>query len=72
MATGADLKGKLIGFVKEQQDALDRLEASYLAERTRIETQIANADAVLNKWDKNLEGVIDTLALAGITVKTNG
>lgn len=67
----ADLKARLETFIAEQQKDLARLESEYLIEKGRMTTQIASAQAVLAKWDKNLEGVIDGLAVAGIQVRTN-
>lgn len=70
MASGADLKVKLLQFVTEQQATLAQMDASYQAERARVVTQITRVQAVLSKWDTNVETLVDTLALAGIQVRT--
>lgn len=67
--SAADLKVKLEAFVTQQQASLTRLDAEYTSERARLVDQITKTQFVLTKWDSRIEVVIDTLALAGITVK---
>lgn len=67
--SAADLKVKLEAFVTQQQASLARLDAEYTSERARLVDQITKTQFVLTKWDSRIEVVIDTLALAGITVK---
>lgn len=68
--SGADMKEKLVAFVSQQQATLAQMDTNYQAERARVLQQIASVQNVLSKWDARVEGLIDTLAVAGIQVHT--
>lgn len=70
MPSGADLKLQLERLLASQQDALARADAAYQVERTRITRQIASTQKLLTKWDVKANELIDTLAEAGIVIKT--
>lgn len=69
MASGAELKVRLETFIAEQQKAVDKMDATYKAERTRVLTQVAAAQGVLAKWDASVDGLVDALAVAGIAIR---
>lgn len=70
MSRAAELKTGLQAFIAEQRRALAAGEAAWQVEKDRLTTQITNAEAVLAQWDRRVETLIDTLASAGIRLKT--
>jgi hypothetical protein len=69
MASGAELKARLETFIAEQQKAVEKMDVTYKAERTRVQTQIAAAQGVLAKWDASVDGLVDALGVAGIVIR---
>lgn len=69
MASPADLKAKLEAFVVEQQKALDALASQTAIEEARIKGQLLAARGVLAAWDKKVDGLVDALNAAGITIR---
>lgn len=65
----SDFKIRLEAFLAEQQASLDKLEAQYQTEKSRLREQILKTSAVLEQFDKRVEGLITTLEEAGVRIK---
>ena len=69
IAQSTVLREQLERFVADQQAALAELLKQHEVEKARIQSQILRAQSVLDQWNPQVEGLIDTLASAGIPIK---